>query len=128
LFSSPSFSGTSGSLGGGVNGTFSPGIIYSYNIPSPSTATTGYAGNGNLLSFTDLINGSWAATYDTLNRVLTATLAGSPSRTLNWSYDAFGNRQPQGPNGGVFTYPPGNNRIFGYTPLRTIRTKSSLRR
>jgi RHS repeat-associated protein len=113
LFSSPSFNGTSGSLGGGTDGTFSPGTIYSYSIPSPGTPTTGYAGNGNLLSFTDLINGQWTATYDTLNRVLTATVAGTPSTTLTWSYDAFGNRQPQGPNGGTLNYPPGNNRISG---------------
>jgi hypothetical protein len=38
LFSSPSFSGTSGLLGGGSDGTLSPGIIYSYTIPSPPTA------------------------------------------------------------------------------------------
>jgi RHS repeat-associated protein len=113
LFPSPSFSGTSGSLGGGADGTFSPGMIYNYSIPSPGTPTTGYAGNGNLLSFTDLINGQWTATYDTLNRVLTATVAGTPSTTLTWSYDAFGNRQPQGPNGGTLNYPPGNNRISG---------------
>lgn len=114
FFSSPSFSGASGTLGGGSNGTLSPGTVYSYSIPSPPTATTGYAGNGNLLSFTDLINGQWTATYDTLNRLSTATVAGTPSSTLTWSYDSFGNRRQQGPSGGQLTYPAGNNRISGY--------------
>lgn len=43
LFSSPSFMGTSGTLGGGTGGMFSPGKIYSYSIPSTPTPTTGYA-------------------------------------------------------------------------------------
>jgi RHS repeat-associated protein len=115
-FSSPSFSGTSGSLGGGSDETLSPGTIYSYSIPSPPTANTGYAGNGNLLSFTDLVNGQWTQIgYDTLNRLTTATVAGTPSTTLTWSYDPFGNRKSQGPNGGTSNYPPGNNRISGYS-------------
>jgi hypothetical protein len=57
-------------------------MIYSYSIPSPGTATSGYVGNGNLLSFTDLIDGQRTATYDMLNRVSTATLTGTP--TLTW--------------------------------------------
>ncbi len=116
-FSSPSFSGTSGSLGGGTDGTLSPGRIYYYSIPYPPTASTGYAGNGNLLSFTDSVNGQWTQIgYDTLNRLTTATVAGTPSSTtLTWSYDPFGNRESQGPNGGTLSYPPGNNRISGFS-------------
>ncbi len=114
LFSSPSFTGTSGSLGGGNDGTFSPGTIYSYSIPSPGTGTTGYAGNGNLLSFTDSVNGQWSQIgYDTLNRLTTATMAGTPSNTLTWSYDVFGNRRTQGPSGGTLNYPASNNRVSG---------------
>jgi len=115
LFSSPSFSGTSGSLGGGTDATQTPGTIYSYSIPSPPTANTGYDGVGNVRSFTDLVNGQWTQIgYDTLNRLTTATVAGTPSTTYTWSYDAFGNRRTQGPNGGTVNYPPGNNRIEGY--------------
>jgi phage tail sheath gpL-like len=43
FFSSPSFTGTSGTLGGGVAGS-TAGPIYEYNIPS----TTGYDAKGNL--------------------------------------------------------------------------------
>ena len=116
IFSSPSFTGTSGTLGGGTGGTFSPGTIYSYSIPSTPTATTGYAYNGNLLSFAEPTNsGQWTATYDTLNRLSSATLAGPPSTTLGWTYDVFGNRTQQTPGGTLYTYPAGNNRISGYT-------------
>ena len=51
--------------------------------------------------------------YDTLNRLTTATVAGSPSNTLTWSYDPFGNRETQGPNGGTLNYPAFNNRVSG---------------
>jgi phage tail sheath gpL-like len=37
LFSSPSFSGTSGTLSGGVNPVLTPGTIYSYSIPATPT-------------------------------------------------------------------------------------------
>jgi RHS repeat-associated protein len=115
LFSSPSFSGTSGSLGAGTDGTVTPGTIYSYSIPAPG-APAGYDGVGNVRSFTDLINGQWTQIgYDTLNRLTTATVAGTPSTTLTWSYDAFGNRKTQGPDGGTSVYPAGNNRIQGYS-------------
>jgi len=116
LFSSPSFSGTSGSLGGGTDSTLNPGTIYSYSIPSPPTANTGYAGNGNLQSYTDSVNGQWTAIgYNTLNQLTTATVAGTPSTTYTWGYDAFGNRKSQEPNGGTVNYPPGNNRIGSYS-------------
>jgi hypothetical protein len=63
FFSSASFSGTSGTMSGGVAETYTPGTVYSYSIPSPPTATTGYAANGNLLSYTDLMDGGWTLTY-----------------------------------------------------------------
>jgi trimeric autotransporter adhesin len=75
LFSSPSFSGTSTTLAGGQNGSSTPGTIYSYAIPSPSS-TTGYAPNGNLLSFSDSVIGGWnfvsngSSCYDTVNRLI----------------------------------------------------------
>jgi hypothetical protein len=77
-------------------GTFSPGMVYSYSIPSPGTATSGYVGNGNLLSFTDLINGQWTATYDMLNQVSTATLTGTP--TLTWRKGVTNRTYPLLPN------------------------------
>jgi len=114
LFSSPSFSGTSGSLGGGADATMTPGTIYSYTIPAPG-APAGYDGVGNVLSFADLVNGQWTQIgYNTLNQLITATVSGTPSTTLTWSYDPFGNRKTQGPDGGTLVYPPGNNRIQGY--------------
>lgn len=65
-------------------------------MPAP-TATTGYAANSNLLSYTDAVNGPWTFTYDTLNRL---TAANSTSATGSfyykqsgcWQYDGFGNR------------------------------------
>ncbi len=115
LFSSSSYSGTSGTLRGGVDPIATPGTIYSYSIPSPPTPTTGYAGNGNLLSFTDLVNGQWTAHYDTLNRLTSATLAGTPATTYSWTYDPFGNRTSQSPNGGVVNYPLPTNRSSAWT-------------
>jgi RHS repeat-associated protein len=111
LFSSPSFTGTSATLSGGTDPVLSPGTIYSYAIPSPPAANAGYAGNGNLLSYTDSINGQWTAHYDTLNRLSTATVAGTSPATLAWSYDAFGNRKSQTPGGTTYSYPAANNRV-----------------
>lgn len=99
LFSSPSFSGTSGLLGGGTTVPSAPvsSTVTRFRLPRPPT--TGYASNGNLLSFTDSVNGQWTQIgYDTLNRLTTATVAGTPSTTLSWSYDPFGNRETQARN------------------------------
>ena len=115
LFTSPSFTGTSGTLSGGSAGTFSPATIYGYSIPTPATSTTGYAGNGNLLSYSDQVNGQWSASYDTLNRLSTATITANPNVTYSWIYDSFGNRESQSPNGDAVSYAPGNNRILTYT-------------
>jgi YD repeat-containing protein len=100
-------------MSGGIDGTFSTGTIYAYSIPSPGTATTGYAGNGNLQLFTDTVNGQWSSIkYDTLNRLSNATLAGTPSNTtLAWTYDPFGNRQSQPPGAVQLSYAAPNNRI-----------------
>ncbi len=100
LFSSPSFSGGSGVLSGGTAGSSVPTTVYSYNIASP-TAGSGYAANGNVLYYDDLINGNWSLTYDTLNRAGTAAASAGPWATLNlaWTYDSFGNRTAQTPSG-----------------------------
>jgi len=90
----PSFTvGVSGMSGGG---TGTP--LYAYSIPSSG----GYAPNGNLLSVTDSVMGSWSYSYDNLNRLALATansgnymnisVAGAQ---LSWLYDSFGNRTQQ---------------------------------
>jgi hypothetical protein len=99
FFSSASFSGTSGTLSGGVNGTSTPGTVYNYTIGSGGAS--GYAPNGNLLSYTDSMNGGWSLIYDNVNRasVATATSGVWNHLTLSWTYDSFGNRKTQAPTG-----------------------------
>jgi RHS repeat-associated protein len=58
--------------------------------------------------------GQWTATYDTLNRLLTATQAGPPATNLAWTYDAFGNRESQTPGATMLSYPAPNNRVAGF--------------
>lgn len=77
---------------------------------APDDGSQAMPGNGNLFSFTDLVNGQWTAQYDTLNRLKSATLAGTPSTIYAWTYDPFGNRMSQSPNGGVVNYPLPTNR------------------
>jgi RHS repeat-associated protein len=100
-FAQPSFpaSTLSGNLQGGATaGAGAAVTVYSY---------TGvvYDGASNLKSYTDSSNnlpimGTWSFTYDTLNRVATAS-AGSnaPAPYANntgcWNYDQFGNRTSQ---------------------------------
>ena len=96
FFSSPSFSGTSGTLSGGTGGNLTPGIIYQYTLQTPGGAT-GYAANSNLMSYSDLQTGTWALSYDHLNRVSSAAVSSGPwnSLTLQWAYDSFGDRKTQ---------------------------------
>ena len=53
---------------------------------------------GNLLQYSDpTVMGTWTFTYDTLNRLVTASAAANapaPYAGVNgcWSYDQFGNR------------------------------------
>jgi hypothetical protein len=57
-FTSASFNGSSGMLSGGMDGTSTPGTIYSYSVAG-SGGVSGYAQNGNLLAYKDqLITGS----------------------------------------------------------------------
>ena len=100
FFSAPSFAGTSATLTGGMAGS-SAGPIYTYNIPAG-----GYAPNGNLLSYSDCVSttsgspcvtSTWAANYDSLNRVSGAMSSAGPwdGLSLGWLYDSFGNRTTQ---------------------------------
>jgi RHS repeat-associated protein len=110
FFSSASFSGTSGTLSGGVEGS-TAGPLYQYTIPA-SGAPLGYDAHGNLLSYSDCVNnncatsdclnnfcgaGIWSANYDNLNRVSGASASAGPWSGLGmgWTYDSFGNRKTQ---------------------------------
>jgi RHS repeat-associated protein len=66
--------------------------IYSYSVPSG-----GYASNGNLLNYTDLVTGTWNLGYDNLNRLTSGTVtpAVNQNQYFCWSYDSFGNRTVQ---------------------------------
>jgi RHS repeat-associated protein len=80
--------------------TLAQGTVYSYTVPSG-----GYDGAGNLLSYTDSINGTWSMAssaggsgYDSLNRLSLAVqtpVNGTASQSYCWSYDSFGNRTTQ---------------------------------
>jgi YD repeat-containing protein len=92
-FSRPSFvyPALSGSLDGGVAlGADSGTTVYSYSVP-----TGGYDGVGNLLKYSDNsasgpIMGTWAFTYDNLNRLAGSTdnQPKNPSTNYCWSYDS----------------------------------------
>jgi RHS repeat-associated protein len=72
-----------------------PGAIYSYSIGTASTS--GYDAAGNVIAYTDSVNGTWSAGYDNLNRLTTATFTaiGGTQKNMCWTYDAFGNRLTQ---------------------------------
>jgi RHS repeat-associated protein len=85
---------TSGNLTGGADGTSTPGeTVYSYVI-TPQSGTSGYAPNGNLLSYTDSLMGTWSFGYDTLNRLTSGAITSASNQNpyYCWSFDAFGNR------------------------------------
>lgn len=76
--------------------------LYSYCIgatnssnPSCSTASQGYDGVGNVLGYSDSVNGVWSFNYDSLNRI---SGGGSTAKSINgitglcYNYDSFGNR------------------------------------
>jgi len=88
-FSSPSFSLSASGMSGGQGAAYQNQSIYSFSIP-----TGGFDGAGNIKTVTDSVTGSWNYTYDTLNRLLTATPTSGPYAGQHgcWAYDAFGNR------------------------------------
>jgi RHS repeat-associated protein len=112
-FTQPSFSAssTSGTLVGGENAP-----LYSWAINS-------YAPDGNVLSMTDSVMGTWSYAYDDLNRLVTGSAsAGSMSGLkLGWDYDRYGNRWDQNASGNGsavqthFTFSGNNNRIDQYS-------------
>jgi len=97
--------------------------VYNYSVPPPGVGV-GYAPNGNILSYTDNVNGNWTMTYDSLNRLrsATATTGQFQNLALTMTYDSFGNRLTQTPAGSppIGTVPSswaqyndGSNRITG---------------
>jgi RHS repeat-associated protein len=91
-FASPSFpyQTLSGTLDGGADSGARPGTVYSYQGVQ-------YDAVGNLTSYSDLVMGTWAAQYDTLNRLKTDVASAGPYSGQNycWAYDPFGNRTAQ---------------------------------
>jgi RHS repeat-associated protein len=92
-FSSSSFSASAAGMSGGTNAGYSSHPIYSFSIPTSG----GYDGVGNLKNVTDLVTGTWAYTYDPLNRLQTGTPSSGPYLNQQnhygcWAYDGFGNR------------------------------------
>jgi len=92
---------TSQTLGLPVDsGDLVSGPAYWYTI-TPSGGPSGYAANGNILSYTDSVNGSWSmgtGGYDSLNRLVAATqtpVGSSTQQNWCWAYDSFGNRQAE---------------------------------
>jgi hypothetical protein len=93
------------------------GVIYSYTVPQAG----GYAANGNILTHTDSVMGTWSFNYDVVDRLATAASglnapSGFQSQNAAWSYDSFGNRTAQTFSGNNTysnwaTYPNPNNRI-----------------
>jgi RHS repeat-associated protein len=115
LQANPSFWFDVDDMTGGASADANYGtIIYSY--------AAGYAANGNILTHTDSVMGTWNFTYDAMDRLATAA-AGSgvnvPSafrgQSAAWSYDSFGNRTAQSFSGGGYSnwvnYNPANNRV-----------------
>jgi RHS repeat-associated protein len=65
---------------------------YSYSI-TDSNGNSGYAANGNVVAYTDSVNGQWSLGYDNLNRLASAATG---ANNYCWAYDSFGNRTAQG--------------------------------
>jgi RHS repeat-associated protein len=83
------------------------GTIYSYII-TPTGGASGYATNGNLLNFTDSVNGTWNnISYDNLNRLLfgASTSGYYQGLQINWGYDSFGNRTSESYSGSGVSLP-----------------------
>jgi RHS repeat-associated protein len=95
----------SGTLAGGADLGAAVTTLYSYSL--------GYAGNGNVLSANDSVNGNWAYQYDLFNRLQSGSNA---VVGLSWQYDRFGNRLQQNVSKGAagspqLSFSGGNNRI-----------------
>jgi RHS repeat-associated protein len=110
-FAQASFAGTppSGDLEGGDNSGTGQ-VVYSYCVPGPSnpnpnsnctSSASSYDGDGNVREYIDSVMGTWALSYDTLNRLASATSSPATGQSANpypdycWNFDSFGNRTEQ---------------------------------
>lgn len=114
----------------------SSAALYSFSIQTPS-GSKGYDPAGNVIGYTDSVNGIWSFNYDSLNRL--ATAAGSqddnPYPNYCWQYDSFGNRLWQtssatsysSSNGGANSCPAGSGPSWWaqYTTSNTNRMDST---
>jgi YD repeat-containing protein len=80
----------------------------------------GYAGDGNVLTGNDSVNGNWTYAYDDFNRLVSSN-KNSGQQTFAYAYDRYGNRwQQNAPQGGPapqFTF--NNNGIVATNRLDT---------
>lgn len=86
-FTQPSFSAssTSGDLEGGSG------------VPLYSWAINSYAPDGDVLTVTDSVMGTWSYGYDDMSRLVSGNQ--SSGIHLSWSYDRYGNRWTQAATG-----------------------------
>jgi RHS repeat-associated protein len=75
-------------------------MVYSYAAVG-TAGGSGYSATGNLLNYSDNVNGTWTMSYDALNRLQSASATSGPYQSLGLSisYDSFGNRKTQTPTG-----------------------------
>jgi len=87
-------------------------VLYQYGL--------GYFADSSVQSLSDSSNGNWTYSMDSLNRLYTATATSGPynGTSLQWGYDAFGNRATQTATAGSAPQPQfsmnTNNQIVGY--------------
>jgi RHS repeat-associated protein len=123
----PSFAGSpsTGALTGGDSTSSTQQTIYSYSIPAyvAGQQPTGYDAVGNVAAYSETVmntSGSttdqWNFTYDSLNRLATATTtqAGNSEPNYCWSYDDFGNRLSEISSSAAF--PTGSGGTAACTP------------
>jgi RHS repeat-associated protein len=96
-FSPASFGSASGNLDGGANQNSDSGqTVYYYDVL--------YQPNGNVAGYGDAVMGTWAPTYDSLNRLAgsTGSQTGNSFTNYCWSYDNWGNRTSQEASASAF--------------------------
>jgi len=78
-------------------------------VPVYTYTGVAYAGNGDLLTYSDSVMGTWSMQYDSLNRLESGTASTGTYQglTLTWDYDSFGNRLSQIPSGTSNALVPG---------------------
>ena len=99
---------TNATLGNGLAETRNYNIrgwLGSIGVGSVYSLSMGYAGNGNVLGAADGVNGTWTYTYDTVNRLQTATIGG---QSFNYYPDPYGNMYCTAPAGYSCTPPHGS--------------------